>query len=188
MARQWLHSAVLVAATAALLPLASAAPNTIHSNSNSSTSLPIVDLGYELQQANAFQPVGNYYNFSNIRFAAPPTGENRFRAPVAPAINRTHVQVGSPRRLCAQANPSWETITAEYLPKYLGEGQTQFNASSFPTSNSTALPVQDSATTEDCLFLDVMVPKAIFDKRGRGHGAPVLVWIFGGEDSCLSGI
>lgn len=132
MARQWLHSAVLVAATAALLPLVSAAPNTIHSNSNSSTSLPIVDLGYELQQANAFQPVGNYYNFSNIRFAAPPTGENRFRAPLAPAINRTHVQVGSPRRICAQADPSWETITAEYLPKYLGEGQTQFNASSFP--------------------------------------------------------
>lgn len=37
--------------------------------------------------------------------------------------------------------------------------------------------------SEDCLFLDVTVPKAIFDGQSRGSavgGAPVLVWIYGG--------
>ena len=34
----------------------------------------------------------------------------------------------------------------------------------------------DPRTTEDCLFLDVHVPKAIFDAQGQGKGAPVLVW------------
>ncbi len=34
--------------------------------------------------------------------------------------------------------------------------------------------------TEDCLFLDVSVPRKIFDAKGSSGGAPVLVWIFGG--------
>lgn len=41
-------------------------------------------------------------------------------------------------------------------------------------------PPLDPRTSEDCLFLDVVVPKKIFDKRGVGKGAPVLVWIYGG--------
>lgn len=32
---------------------------------------------------------------------------------------------------------------------------------------------------EDCLFLDVMVPEAIFENAGQGPGSPVLVWIYG---------
>ena len=38
----------------------------------------------------------------------------------------------------------------------------------------------DPRTTEDCLFLDVDVPKNIYDNAGNGKGAPVLVWIYGG--------
>lgn len=38
----------------------------------------------------------------------------------------------------------------------------------------------DPRTTEDCLFLDVVVPQAIFDQAGSGEGAPVMVWIYGG--------
>ena len=34
--------------------------------------------------------------------------------------------------------------------------------------------------TEDCLFLDVVVPQKIFEGAGKGKGAPVLVWIYGG--------
>ena len=34
--------------------------------------------------------------------------------------------------------------------------------------------------SEDCLYLDVDVPKSMFDRRTRGKGAPVLVWIYGG--------
>lgn len=56
---------------------------------DNSSDLPIVDLGYTLQQASLFNSTGAFYNFSNIRYAAPPTGKNRFAAPKAPAVNRT---------------------------------------------------------------------------------------------------
>ncbi len=47
-------------------------------------------------------------------------------------------------------------------------------------SNASA-PAPDPRTNEDCLFLDVVVPKSVFDagqryrKRGQ-QGAAVLVW------------
>lgn len=34
-------------------------------------------------------------------------------------------------------------------------------------------------TSEDCLFLDVIVPKSIYDSCGESS-APVVVWIYGG--------
>lgn len=34
-------------------------------------------------------------------------------------------------------------------------------------------------TSEDCLFLDVIVPKSIYDSCGKS-AAPVVVWIYGG--------
>ena len=68
--------------------------------------------------------------------------------------------------------------------------------------NLSSLPSPDPRTSEDCLFLDVMVPTKIFNssqspqkKRGTPYnvecvpgepckevpaGAPVLVWIYGG--------
>ena len=39
------------------------------------------------------------------------------------------------------------------------------------------IPPPDPRTSEDCLFLDVIVPESIFKKSSR---APVLVWIYGG--------
>jgi carboxylesterase type B len=36
------------------------------------------------------------------------------------------------------------------------------------------------AETEDCLFLNLAVPKKIFDKRDEGEGEPILFWIHGG--------
>jgi acetyl esterase/lipase len=43
------------------------------------------------------------------------------------------------------------------------------------------IPPPDPRETEDCLFLDVLVPKAVFDNRQSNKGlAPVMVWIYGG--------
>ena len=167
-----MKNSIYAAATAGLFASAIA-------QNASSSSLPIVDLGYELHQASALN--SSAYYFDNIRFAAPPTGNNRFRAPQAPATNRTVVQTGSPDRICPQAIPTWVTTAAEFIPEYLA-GQTEFNASSFntTTSSSSAVPAQDPRTTEDCLFLDVVVPENIFNSAGQGYGAPVLVWIYGG--------
>jgi carboxylesterase type B len=148
---------------------------------SSNSSLPIVDLGYELHQATLYNSTGGFYNFSNIRYAAAPTGENRFKAPQAPATNRSVVQQGLPDRICPQADPAWLLIAEEFIPLYVA-GQTNFTQADFNTSSATSsgLPAQDPRTTEDCLFLDVVVPKSIFDNAGRGYGAPVLVWIYGG--------
>ncbi|GFF59579.1 lipase 1 [Aspergillus udagawae] len=136
-----------------------------------STQLPIVDLGYELHQAISYEEHIGIYNFSNIRFAAAPVGDLRFRAPAPPIVNRTTAQTGSEARICPQALPSW-------MP------QSMSNAISYVTNGSiTSMgPVlMDPRANEDCLFLDVVVPKKIFETSGKKRkGAPVLVWIYGG--------
>ena len=87
--------------------------------------------------------------------------------------------------MCPQANPAWESIAAIFDTDYL-TGQ-KFNASAMQMMNSGAiksLPKQDPRTTEDCLFLDVVAPRQIFEKASKTtndtSGAPVLVWIYGG--------
>ena len=141
-------------------------------------TLPIVDLGYELQKATLYDSMGAYYNFSNIRYAAPPTGKLRFRTPRKPRKNRSSIQTGHPDRVCAQARPAWYNIANQFVPAYIG-GQKVFNQSSFNVTPGPPPPL-DPRTTEDCLFLDVLVPRNIFENSGKGEGAPVLVWIYGG--------
>ena len=70
-------------------------------------------------------------------------------------------------------------------PDYL-EGKP-FNLSATVASlasESDFLPSLDPRTTEDCLFLDVVVPQTILksasNKTNLTSGAPVLVWIYGG--------
>ena len=169
-----LQIAAFVAAFVSLIHLTSA-----QGGYGSQGKLPIVDLGYELHQATYFNSTGGFYNFSNIRYAAPPVGDLRFTAPVAPTVNRTQVQTGLPDRICAQAFPMWGAISTQFIEEYLA-GQTIFNASSFNTSTGGAAPSIDPRTTEDCLFLDVIVPQKILKSAGKGSGAPVLVWIYGG--------
>ncbi|GAM87510.1 hypothetical protein ANO11243_055360 [Dothideomycetidae sp. 11243] len=125
--------------------------------------------------AAAAKSTANYYNFSNIRYGAPPV---RFAAPQAPAPNRTVVQSGQDTRVCPQANPTWEAIAAQLLPAYL-LGQRPLNSSSYTQPNLTIAP-DPPFTSEDCLFLDVFVPQSIWNRRNSGNPSPVLVWIYGG--------
>ncbi|KAJ6126554.1 hypothetical protein N7523_002166 [Penicillium sp. IBT 18751x] len=147
--------------------------------------LPIVDLGYERHQAISFNNTHGLYNFSNIRYAAPPLGDLRFRAPVWPEQNRTQVQDGSVGRLCPQGLPLWEEDIEPAFLLSLVEG-TSFNLSTNVSSYPYIPQKMDPRTTEDCLFLDVIVPKKIFDRAQnktfvpRKALAPVLVWIYGG--------
>ena len=71
-----------------------------------STSLPIVDLGVSLIQATLNNSSPHpYYNFSNIRYAQPPTGHLRFSAPAAPTVRNSTVNDGQQGVICPQANP-----------------------------------------------------------------------------------
>jgi carboxylesterase type B len=175
---------------AALAATAFATPT---KDSYGSKSLPKVDLGYEIYQATSLNQTTNLYSFSNIRYAAPPTGENRFKAPQPPAQNRSTVQVNTPDVVCPQASPLWGLNSVEYITRYL-MGERKFNQSDFSSASSlnlsdtaslaslvSLIPKPDPRTSEDCLFLDVVVPQQLFKKKPKKNGgAPVLVWIYGG--------
>ncbi|KAL8713078.1 MAG: hypothetical protein Q9225_006847, partial [Loekoesia sp. 1 TL-2023] len=122
---------------------------------------------------------------SSIRFQQPPVGDLRFRAPLPPRTVNRSVDQGLVGRICPQAVPAWELIAAQFLPAYL-TGKP-FNASTAEAAIAAAAespPSIDPRTTEDCLFLDVVVPEQIFNKADNSSsskkGAPVLVWIYGG--------
>ncbi|KAI9682337.1 MAG: hypothetical protein M1817_000391 [Caeruleum heppii] len=146
------------------------------------SDLPIVDLKHTVQQASAFDSVANLYNFSNIRYGEPPLGDLRFAAPVAAKEDRT-VQNGAQGRICYQANPAWTILASQIVPAYLIGNISAYNLTSLPAgpadNSSAQIPLPDDRETEDCLFLDVVVPKRIFDERETAK-APVLVWIHGG--------
>ncbi|EAW20417.1 carboxylesterase family protein [Aspergillus fischeri NRRL 181] len=146
-------------------------------------SLPIVDLGYELHQASSFNNEHGWYNFSNIRYAAPPLGQLRFRPPVPPMTDRSEIQTGNVGRVCPQVEmPQWATTAYAFIVKTL-YGYT-LNASDSEFSIINGPGVHDGRITEDCLFLDVIVPKKIYERRRQNCTtkalAPVLVSIYGG--------
>ncbi|KAH6989796.1 Alpha/Beta hydrolase protein [Ilyonectria sp. MPI-CAGE-AT-0026] len=158
---------------------AAAAPAT---SDNGPAKLPIIDLGYERHQAISFNETERTYNFSNIRYAQAPVGDLRFRAPVPLKGHSKHLNTGSVGSICPQpaslfSNPALVQWISAYIQGTMldyDQLEQEYANRSSPASSS------DPRVTEDCLFLDVVVPKKIFDKRGTGSGAPVLVWIHGG--------
>ena len=47
-------------------------------------------------------------------------------------------------------------------------------------NKNSPIPPPDPRESEDCLFLDVFVPKDVLSRAGSGCGAAVLVWLYGG--------
>lgn len=85
-----------------------------------------------LDSKNISQPKIDAYVFSNIRFAAPPTGSLRFGAPQAPPEDRSTIHDGSVGFICPQTSPGY-----------------------FPDASV------NGTSSEDCLFLDVIVPRGV---------------------------
>lgn len=86
----------------------------------------------------------------------------RFRAPIPPAVNRTKVQNASDV-ICPQGYAKWftEGAVVPFLP--------------------SDIPPVDPRTSEDCLFLDVLLPRGVWERRESvSSRVPVLVWIHGG--------
>ncbi len=156
---------------------------------------PQIDLGYEIHQGHfnvpqshylPFQPslinplthhqqaTGQFYNFSNIRYAAPPLGNLRFAPPAHPPLTAKKVfNDGSRVAICPNAVPAWGTVATKWLTEGLGAIDV---GAGYTIPNITAAPTPPPGTSEDCLFLDVLVPKAIFERGRNGKGAPVYVF------------
>lgn len=86
------------------------------------------------------------YVFSNIRYARPPTGDLRFAAPKAPLPDRGKVHDGSEGAICHAALAGVAALPPPY----------------------------DAPQDEDCLFLDVIVPRSVLS--GGAGKVPVLFW------------
>ncbi|KAJ8097910.1 Alpha/Beta hydrolase protein [Lipomyces tetrasporus] len=180
----WHHSPVsmaikmdcapVLAVLLALLCVSLGAPTQPEYNSSMSTYLPVIDLGYARYRAANYEKDGDYYLFSNIRYAAPPTGSRRFQLP-EPPLYEEDVNDGSEGYLCNQAT----NIQFKWLD----------------------LLVSPGTQSEDCLFLDVAVPGWVIREQmgifssslsntttalgnvsgtGGSDGLPVMTWIHGG--------
>jgi carboxylesterase type B len=91
------------------------------------------------------------YVFKNIRYAKNPTGNLRWRKPEPPE-KFTEIQDDTSPRACTQT--IMKNVTTAIGSKIVGPGR------------------------EDCLFLDLVVPKTVIEKPSAK--LPVLTWIHGG--------
>lgn len=92
------------------------------------------------------------------------------------------MQTGTIDPICFQAVPLWSATSAQFVPAYLSGNVSSLNFST-PSTTSVApqaSPPRDPRETEDCLFLDVVVPREVFECRNKTARAPVVVWIHGG--------
>ncbi|KAK9452906.1 Alpha/Beta hydrolase protein [Dipodascopsis uninucleata] len=149
--------------TACLLLLVSASSSISYCDEQVCTagkSLPIIDLGYAKYRATEYEKERDLYVFKQVRYAAPPIGNRRFKMPELPLVEEG-VQTGHPRSICYQSY------------------NTQFRFMDLFVSGKQS---------EDCLFLDVFVPGKILRSTQRSDTAesksrkryPVLTWIHGG--------
>ena len=92
--------------------------------------------------------------------------------PNVPANPPLPVDTGARYAVCPQGIPLWTSVATDWLTNGIG---VLNQSAGYPIPHITTFPELDvePGTSEDCLLLDVLVPKAIYDKRGTGSGAPV---------------
>ncbi|KAM7191559.1 Carboxylesterase family domain containing protein [Naviculisporaceae sp. PSN 640] len=115
--------------------------------------------------ADSENPKG-YYSFPNIRYALPPTGPRRFEKPVAVPWKSPPflVQKWLSNPICPQAYPGW--MCPKHSTVYDEEGNPSVNEYNLGWCRDAEEKVMsDWRQSEDCLFLDVYVPRGVFENR-----------------------
>ena len=124
-------------------------------------------------------------------------GDLRFAAPILPKGRSSAIKNGNGAPSCYQALPLWEGVL-QFFQESVDSGQP-FNQTLVERKHAAGGPgklVTEPNMTEDCLFLDLYVPQAIFQKATASKdggernseadddhsngGVPVLIWIHGG--------
>ncbi|KIY64477.1 cephalosporin esterase [Cylindrobasidium torrendii FP15055 ss-10] len=126
---------------------------------------PVVDLGYATYRG---VYTGNLTRFEGIRYAAPPIGDLRWRAPQAPENSSNVVQNAT--RIPAQCPQGGSGISTTETNPFL---DAQGNSTSFKHSRRADDPL---ASSEDCLYLSVYTPGFL----NPSSKLPVVFWIHGG--------
>lgn len=141
--------------------------------------------------AYALKDTLSIFTFSNIRYGRAPVGDLRWAPPLPPRREQT-LQRGESERTCFQAQPDWQRVLYPWLTAYESDNFTDFYEKfpgppalpPIPANLSQLFPPLLPSETEDCLFLDVHVPKEIFDRRGyktmNGTGSAIMLWVHGG--------
>ncbi|KAM0656213.1 hypothetical protein ACHAPH_008059 [Verticillium nonalfalfae] len=138
-------------------------------------------------EASGDRNITRLFTFSNIKYAEAP----RFKGPQEVTVIDRRINNGSVDAMCPAALPAWFGLSAQYGAGSLSLEELRIayaelremdpeNVSSDPEKFITD---PGATTTEDCLLLDVTVPKSIWQRTLSGQeeaGAPVMVWIVGG--------
>ncbi|KAF9557104.1 alpha/beta-hydrolase [Agrocybe pediades] len=133
----------------------------VQTNASPAASAPVVNLGYAQYQGVVVQDKvthATHTQFLGIRYAAPPTGALRFRAPALPAFTPGIQQAHFVAPACLSAGAG----TSPRSPLRAADSHSR-------REEAATLP------TEDCLFLNVIIPGTL----GQKKDLPVVVWIHG---------
>ncbi|VUC31024.1 unnamed protein product [Clonostachys rosea] len=121
--------------------------------------LPVITLPWGKYRAEVFGDDEEILLFRNVRFGKEPP---RFGAPSFPDWEDGSIQSPDRSTTCIQINP-----------KKLSHPPAGGN----PLEDPHKSP---AAQTEDCLFLDIYVPRWVYEEQDPSTLLPVTVWIYGG--------
>ncbi len=111
----------------------------------------------------------SYWTFSNIPYAEPPVGERRFARAVPITPERYQVRAfnnGSRTRICPQATVGWGQFA---FPTFLLDRFARLDLRNWTrpigTDQYGDVPELWPGMSEDCLTLDVFVPRSTWKKK-----------------------
>ncbi|KAL8653528.1 MAG: hypothetical protein Q9226_003817 [Calogaya cf. arnoldii] len=155
-----------------------------------------VDLDYEIHGGTVSES-GKFLKFKNIPYAQPPVGHLRFSVPypINPNDNKT-VNYGWNDNVCSQAQVGWAPKAMEFMSDFSNTSaladwkdpitEADYGPIQVPAKNGLLFTTHFKArinvakpVSEDCLTLDVMVPKTVWDRR---HDRPANKYQYGSPE------